>query len=113
MKTEIRDYLAGRGISVGRMIECDFITHGQDAVVPFDNPKIGGKSNLYKFYLSSCAWRTMRNYIMRRDNHTCQICGEKATDVHHLTYKHIYNEHPFELVALCRICHENYHDKTP
>ena len=40
----------------------------------------------------------------------CEACGEvRATEVHHLTYKHIGSEFLWELVAICRACHERYH----
>ncbi|MCK1357156.1 MULTISPECIES: hypothetical protein [unclassified Bradyrhizobium] len=37
----------------------------------------------------------------------------KATQVHHLTYKHIFREFVFELIAVCDECHSRLHsDKT-
>lgn len=50
--------------------------------------------------------------IMARDNYTCQCCGKKATDVHHL---YGYAGFPdFRLdqsksLALCNICHDSFH----
>ena len=49
--------------------------------------------------------------VMLRDKNICQAClTRQATDVHHLTYKHIYNEPLFDLVAICRPCHEKLHE---
>jgi 5-methylcytosine-specific restriction endonuclease McrA len=33
-------------------------------------------------------------------------CQSRATQVHHLTYRHLGNEPLFELMAICRDCHE-------
>lgn len=66
----------------------------------------------YKEYMRSPEWKAKRLLIMQRDGYTCQICRGKALDVHHLTYKNFKKEYLFELVALCRPCHENvYHKK--
>jgi hypothetical protein len=44
---------------------------------------------------------------MERDGDICQSCGVAvATQVHHLTYKHIFEEPLFDLVAICDECHE-------
>jgi 5-methylcytosine-specific restriction endonuclease McrA len=55
----------------------------------------------------------MRNRVIKRDGGLCRGCSEApATQVHHLTYEHIGNEFDWELVAICRRCHQRYHD-TP
>lgn len=65
----------------------------------------------YDDYLTSDKWYVIRNTVMERDNYKCQICKNKATDIHHLTYKNFGKEYLFELVALCRACHMLvYHD---
>jgi hypothetical protein len=68
------------------------------------------RHNQYEEYLNSSDWKYKRDIIMARYNRTCQICGDRAIDVHHITYEHIQNEYPFELVPLCRQCHKNWHD---
>lgn len=60
-------------------------------------------------YYRSPEWKEKRNKIMQRDNYTCQVCGDKATDVHHLNYNNLFDEWDIELVALCRHCHKKYH----
>lgn len=58
-------------------------------------------------YLQSSTWREKRLLVLQRDNWICQSCRTaKATDVHHLNYDHIRNEPLFELVSVCRRCHE-------
>lgn len=68
------------------------------------------KRKEYYAYLQTDKWRNKRGKVLSRDNNTCQAClTNKASDVHHLTYKHIYNEPLFDLVAICRPCHEKIH----
>ena len=31
-------------------------------------------------------WYAKRDAILLRDNHTCQMCGEPATQIHHINY---------------------------
>jgi hypothetical protein len=79
---------------------------------------IGGDGEVSKFvdaaaysaYLLSTEWRALRGKVILRANGMCEGClSAPATEVHHLTYKHIYKEFAFELVALCRTCHTNIH----
>ena len=64
----------------------------------------------YGAYLKSDSWKKRRKLVLERANNICEGCGlEPATDVHHLTYDHIGNEFLFELVAICRACHERIH----
>lgn len=64
---------------------------------------------MYQLYLQSDAWQDKRRRVLERDRHKCRVCGEKADNVHHLTYDRVYDESLFDLVALCRNCHEEYH----
>lgn len=65
----------------------------------------------YYAYLKSEKWKAKRIKVLHRDKYICQAClTNTATDVHHLTYKHIYNEPMFDLVSICRPCHEKLHD---
>jgi hypothetical protein len=64
----------------------------------------------YSDYLNSEDWREKRLKILDRDKKVCQICGNLAECVHHLTYAHVRNEYFFELISLCNSCHlEHYH----
>ena len=63
----------------------------------------------YTDYLDSDQWQRVRKKVLKRDNHTCQICGMEAEQVHHLTYIHFRQEFDFELVSLCRECHMKYY----
>ncbi len=58
-------------------------------------------------YLKSKEWKAKRLLVLKRDNYLCQAClKSKATEVHHLTYKHVFNEPCFELVSICNPCHK-------
>lgn len=63
----------------------------------------------YSAYLQTPQWHELRAKVLHRDKRICQGCGNHATQVHHLTYAHIANEFMFELVAVCRACHERLH----
>lgn len=65
----------------------------------------------YGAYLASETWRRRRDKVMARANGVCEGClTQPAADVHHLTYAHIFAEFAFELIALCRPCHERIHN---
>ena len=64
----------------------------------------------YYEYLESPQWKEKRRAVLQRDNYVCQAClHRRASQAHHLTYEHIYNEPLFELVAVCSTCHEKLH----
>jgi ribosomal protein L23 len=55
----------------------------------------------------------VREYVLFRDNHTCQHCKGKSKDkilnVHHKQSRQIGGDNPNNLVTLCKTCHDNYH----
>lgn len=64
----------------------------------------------YTSYLASPEWQERRQAVPKREHHLRQGCRqERATEVHHLTYEHVGEELLFELVAVCRSCHEKAH----
>jgi 5-methylcytosine-specific restriction endonuclease McrA len=68
------------------------------------------RKEYYAQYLKSDAWQRKRFVVLRRDNWTCQICGAKATEVHHKRYAKNIGREPIKwLVSLCRECHRNQH----
>lgn len=68
--------------------------------------------NNYKKYIHSDEWARKRNLVLKRDNYTCQACLiNKASDIHHRTYENLGNELMWELVSVCRGCHERIHNK--
>jgi hypothetical protein len=65
----------------------------------------------YSEYLNSEWWRKRRIDALERDKYICQICGDEADEVHHMTYINRGNEYLFEIVSLCANCHKEYHLK--
>lgn len=62
----------------------------------------------YAEYRKTFAWRDRCAWVMHRSGGYCEAClVEPATEVHHKTYAHLFNEPLFDLVAICRPCHEN------
>lgn len=65
---------------------------------------------LYESYLKSPKWAGLRAQVLARDGGLCQGCLQRpATEVHHMKYDHAFNELAFELVSVCRDCHERIH----
>lgn len=70
----------------------------------------------YNLYLKSEDWRRKSAKVLRRANGQCEGCGAKAaSQAHHLTYKNVFAEFLFELVAVCDDCHKRLHavDEPP
>lgn len=67
----------------------------------------------YRDYINSPEWARIRRLVLNRAHGLCEGCGEsKATQVHHLHYRHFKREFLFELVALCSTCHSRLHDNS-
>ena len=58
----------------------------------------------------------MREYVLFRDNHTCQCCKGKSKDkilnVHHIESRKTGGNAPNNLITLCETCHKGYHNGT-
>ena len=64
----------------------------------------------YARYLATSDWQIKRQQVLKRDNYICQGClTNKATEVHHLTYDNVTDELLFQLVSVCRSCHDKIH----
>ena len=54
-----------------------------------------------------------REYVLYRDNHTCQHCRGKSKDkvleVHHIESRKTGGNAPSNLITLCKTCHKKYH----
>lgn len=64
----------------------------------------------YAAYLDSPGWHERRRLRLEADRFVCQArlagCLARATEVHHLSYRFVGNEPLFDLVSVCRPCHE-------
>lgn len=64
----------------------------------------------YGLYLRSQEWQDRRRLVLLRAQGICEGCRiAPAIDVHHRTYDNVGHEFLFELLALCRPCHDRYH----
>ena len=58
--------------------------------------------------VNSEAWRTLRKEIYKRDNYTCQICGNKniRLNAHHIVpFQYSLCDKSLNLITLCQPCH--------
>lgn len=59
----------------------------------------------------------VRQYVLKRDNYTCQCCGKHPTEkngvklhVHHKESRKTGGNAPDNLIALCKACHKALHE---
>lgn len=75
------------------------------------NPNIQGKEYQQGEQLGS--WN-VREYVLFRDNHTCQCCKGKSRDeilnTHHIESRKTGGNAPNNLITLCKTCHDGYHE---
>lgn len=75
------------------------------------NPDISGEE--YQQGEQKDFWN-VREYVLFRDNHTCQCCKGKSKDkvlnVHHIESRKIGGNAPNNLITLCETCHKGYHN---
>ncbi len=70
----------------------------------------------YHNYLKSPEWAKKREYVNRKYNGKCAVCGEPGTQVHHLRYRRNFETFVLDenldddLVLLCKRCHRAYHE---
>lgn len=74
------------------------------------NPEISGEE--YQEGEQLGFWN-VREYVLFRDNHSCQCCkgksGDKILSVHHLESRKTGGDSPSNLITLCEYCHDQYH----
>ncbi len=74
------------------------------------NPEILGKD--YQNGEQKGFWN-VREYVLYRDKHTCQICkgksGDSVLEVHHIVSRQIGGNRPDNLITLCKTCHQKLH----
>lgn len=63
----------------------------------------------YTEYINSKEWKDKAKKF-KELNSTCYVCGlNKGLSVHHITYVRLGNEHPWDMVSLCREHHKRVH----
>ena len=77
------------------------------------NPDISGAD--YQQGAQLNFWN-VREYVLFRDNHTCQCCKGKSKDqilnVHHIESRKTGGDSPDNLITFCETCHKGYHAGT-
>ena len=69
----------------------------------------------YNVYLKSPEWEKKRDYVFRKYNGKCVVCGKPGEHVHHLRYSHNYETGKLDedldndLILLCADHHKAYH----
>lgn len=103
---------------IGRVHEILPITKIIVEVASFDiqkikNPIISGTEYQQGEQLNF--WN-VREYVLFRDDHTCQCCKGKSKDkilnVHHIESRQTGGNAPNNLITLCKTCHTGFHKGT-
>ena len=65
----------------------------------------------YNDYLSSIDWKAKKTKLFQERGKRCERCNSSyRIEVHHKTYKRIFNEQPSDLEVLCFQCHRKEHE---
>jgi 5-methylcytosine-specific restriction endonuclease McrA len=68
----------------------------------------------YAEYLRTPEWKARRSRVLTRAGHRCELCNASGRlEVHHRTYERYAQEMLQDLIALCSICHKNFHGILP
>ena len=66
----------------------------------------------YVKYISSDEWYQVRLRVYKDRGHKCERCSSTIKlEVHHKTYKNLFNEPLRDLLLLCQKCHKAEHKK--
>jgi hypothetical protein len=86
----------------------DILETAKFDIQKINNPDI---TNLeYQNGVQKDFWNT-REYVLYRDNHTCQYCKKNnlVISVHHIVSRQTGGNRPDNLTTLCVKCHDKYH----
>ena len=68
----------------------------------------------YQEYMGSDGWKKLREKAYLRAENLCELCGAKAAAVHHVKYpKNFEEDNLYNLLVVCKICHEKLHAIKP
>lgn len=70
-------------------------THGRPVCAPRRRPNYG-----------SAQWLAARRSRLEHDLYRCVLCGQPATEVHHVHYETVGHERDDDLRSLCDTCHD-------
>jgi RNA-directed DNA polymerase len=86
----------------------------QEVEVPYHLSPYPGKRDWQGSHHYGEGWTPIREQVLKRDKHRCQICGaSERIEVHH-TRKHKPNKphDPAKLITLCVACHRKVHSRS-
>lgn len=64
----------------------------------------------YQEYLKSSKWQVLRQMVFDRCGGICEACKANAmTATHHITYRNLGDEKPWQLLGVCELCHDTIH----
>lgn len=68
----------------------------------------------YEEYLVSPTWAARKALYLDFFNYKCFICRDapRSLDMHHLHYRTLGNERTFDIIPVCRRCHDALHAGT-
>ena len=101
--------------AIGNVYKILPITNINIEVASFDIQKIKNPTIQHEQYQQGeqLDFFNVREYVLFRDNHTCQYCKGKSKDkvlnVHHIESRQIGGNAPNNLITLCETCHSKYH----
>lgn len=61
---------------------------------------------VYSEYIKSPEWEVKKNSKLENAGWKCEVCGKRASEVHHFTHKTLGRETMTDLIAVCTECHE-------
>lgn len=64
----------------------------------------------YEEYLKTEHWLMIRQRSLKEAKHACRLCNSKQTlHVHHRSYVNRGQEQSYDVVVLCKACHDQFH----
>jgi hypothetical protein len=68
------------------------------------------KPSTYEKYIRSAHWKAFCITVRAKRGIACERCGStRNTQIHHKTYKRLFNELLEDVELLCNVCHEIQH----
>lgn len=64
---------------------------------------------IYKEYIKSYKWKKRKKEYIKKFWDKCWVCENEWKQLHHRTYKNLWNEKDEDLILLCRRCHHKLH----
>ncbi len=91
----------------------DFISKLNNTIISDENEYLILQNQKLEYFKSE-DWKSLRKKILFRDNYKCSLCPNSIPlsqlNIHHITYKNLFNENTEDLKTLCDTCHTNLHD---